>query len=673
MMILSACVSTPVYTPAPEQTALGPGDPLFQQGEQFFARNDFDRALAIYSRYLSQYPQGERADQALYRIGSIYRQKGMADASQAFYQRLVTEFPQSALVNDARLAVFDLLMLNKKTDDAIAQAEAIFLSNPDDRMRRQLWQRLARHHHEAGENADSAAYVFMLYESAPEEEKIRWLDRLYEVIGRLQADDIDALWDQMDDDLARSHLMYRYATLQVVQENYDEALEVLIAFLEAYPNHVFAADASQIIDTLEQRLSFTPQTLGCLLPLSGRYRLYGQQALNGIELALSLMQSSEQPFLIKLVIRDSESEEHTAVQGVKALVEAGVGAIIGPIVTSPAAAREAQKQNVPMVTFTQKPDITEIGDYIFRHFITPQNQVQTLVSYFINSVGLQDFAIMYPHESYGQTFMTLFWEEVIRQGGRVVGVESYDMEQTDFASAIQKLVGTYYKPPEDLAFKSSVVVEETPYFQATFTALNRLEVVLPDPITRLTGLFFQDPDQDRIKGPAIGRRQQQKTSEPTVDFDVLFIPDAPKTAGLILPQLAYHDIKDVYLAGTNLWHSQQLITMTRDYAQNAVMAEGFFSQSPEKPVQQFAKAFKDLYGKEPGIIEAFAFDTAWLLFNLLSQSDVHLRHDLRDVLLQRFEPAGVTGPTFFAENGEAIKKLSLLRIKGGRFFEIPRQ
>ncbi|MGD9367241.1 MAG: hypothetical protein PVH87_16195, partial [Desulfobacteraceae bacterium] len=63
----------------------------------------------------------------------------------------------------------------------------------------------------------------------------------------------------------------------------------------------------------------------------------------------------------------------------------------------------------------------------------------------------------------------------------------------------------------------------------------------------------------------------------------------------------------------------------------------------------------------------------WLLFNILSQADIHFRHDLRDVLLHRFEPTGVTGPTVFAENGEAIKKLSLLRIKGGRFFEIPRQ
>ena len=65
-----------------------------------------------------------------------------------------------------------------------------------------------------------------------------------------------------------------------------------------------------------------------------------------------------------------------------------------------------------------------------------------------------------------------------------------------------------------------------------------------------------------------------------VDFDVLFIPEAPQMAALILPQLAYYDIRDVYLAGTNLWHSSQLIELAKDYAQNAVMVDGFFKREP---------------------------------------------------------------------------------------------
>ena len=53
-------------------------------------------------------------------------------------------------------------------------------------------------------------------------------------------------------------------------------------------------------------------------------------------------------------------------------------------------------------------------------------QVKTLVSYAVEKLGLNTFAILYPDENYGKTFMNLFWDEVIANGGKVVGVESYD-------------------------------------------------------------------------------------------------------------------------------------------------------------------------------------------------------------------------------------------------------
>jgi ABC-type branched-subunit amino acid transport system substrate-binding protein len=673
IMVHSACVSVPLEVPVPEQPAFGPGESLFQLGEKFYSDGDIDHALAKYSRYVSLYPQGARADISLFRIGAIYGAQGMPDESRAFYQRLVNQYPQSIYLNDARLAIIDLLIDAGQPDQAIAQAEQILQTDPDDVTRRKLWLRLERHHSESGEMIDAAAYAFMLYASAAKADKSKWEENLKQEINRLNAEQILILWDRMDDQVARSHLMFRYATIQVVTENFDEAMEVLIAFQKAYPDHRFAGDAAQIVDTLERHLRFTPQTVGCLLPLSGPYEVYGRRALNGIELAMNLIRSVEVASTIKLVIKDSASDDRRAIQGVRDLADAGVGAVIGPIVTALSAAGEAQRLNIPMVTFTQKADVTAAGDYIFRHFITPQSQVKALVSYFANGVGLRDFAIMYPKESYGQTFMKLFWEEVVRQGGRVVGVEAYDTRQTDFATVIEKLAGTHFTPPKDLQRKSAVVVDENPYFSKRSFISGELEDVLPDPVTRLTGLFFQDPDQDRVKGPKLGRRQELEITKPNIDFDVLFIPDAPKTAGLILPQLAYYDIRDIYLAGTNLWHSDQLITMTRDYAQNAVMAEGFYSKSPDTAVRKFVRAYQALYGKEPGLIEAFAFDTAWLLFKMLSKSDIRHRHDMRDALLQLFEPEGVTGPTAFDHNGEAIKSLSLLKIRGKEFIEIPRQ
>lgn len=671
-LMICACVST---GPQTQIAGGGPSDAesvLFRQAVQFQETQQWQPALSSFSQYLSQYPRGFYADQTLFRMGEIFNQRKEYDAAQAFFQRLLAEFPDSPLVGQARMAIVDLLFLNHQPDQAMLQAQEILDGNPDNETRRRLWKLMARQHSEAGSLAAAAAYAYMLYRAAPPTEKEAWTDQLLEAIARLEVGDIQKIWDQMDDPLARSFLMYRHATLQAAAGNYSDALEVLAAFVKSYPRHRYAREAAQMITTLEERLTYTPRTLGCLLPLSGPYKAYGQKALNGVELALSLMTSAEQGNVIKLVIRDSASEESTAVKGIRELVQAGAGAIIGPVVVAPAAAREAQKLNVPLIAMTQKPGVTDIGDFVFRHFITPRGQAKALVSYFINSVGLRNFAVMYPRETYGQTFMALFWDEVINQGGRMVGIEAYDPQQTDFAVTIRKLVGSFYPTPKKLLARSRIQVADDPYFEAHRTHPKHLDDMVPDPVTRLTGLYFQEPEPVRARDRNPGR-PQDRDGEPVVDFDVLFIPDAPKAAALILPQLAYHDIRDIYLAGTNLWHSSQLIELAKDYAQNAVMVDGFFKESSAPLVQRFVQAYQQIYGSEPGIMEAFAFDTAALMIRLMSQQTMPLRHVLRNSMQQAFEVEGVTGPLAFSQEGEAVKSLSLLRIKGDRFLEIPRK
>jgi ABC-type branched-subunit amino acid transport system substrate-binding protein len=667
-VFLSACMPKAPQLP----TGIGESaeDVLFGKGEKALQEQEFDQALSIYSQYISQYPQGTHTDLVLNRIGFIYKSQGVYDASQAFYERLIREFPESRFRDEARLGIVDLHILDERPADAIDLAQQMLSTDLNPDIRHKLWERLTEQYKVAGSIVSSAAYGYMLYKSAPEQDKPYWAEQIKQTIDQLNAQDIEMLWDQLDDKQIRSFLMYRYAVLQVVAENYDDALELFSAFQTTFPQHPDAVEAAQLVEMLYQRLACRPLTIGCLLPLSGAYQLYGQRALSGIELALSLMKTGEGSMPLRLIVKDTASEDSSAIEAVRALAGEQVGVIIGPIITAPAAAREAQRLNIPMVTFTQKPGVTAIGDYIFRHFITPQSQVKTLVSYFVQHIGLRDFAIMYPQEVYGRTFMSLFWDEVIRQGGRIQGVEAYEPQQTDFAETIKKLVGTHYSIPNDLQARTVVQVEEDPYFQSQRAEKERLDQVLADPVTRLTGLFFQDPDQDRIKGPAIGRAQKREGRRPVIDFDVLFIPDAPKTAGLILPQLAYYDVKDIYLAGTNLWHSNQLIEMTHAYAQNAVITDGFFAESKDQVVQNFVSTYQKIYERRPGIIEAFAFDTATMLFNLVSQSDATHRHVLRDSLQQLSQIEGVTGPTAFEMDGEVIKSLSLLRLKGGQFIEI---
>jgi ABC-type branched-subunit amino acid transport system substrate-binding protein len=193
--------------------------------------------------------------------------------------------------------------------------------------------------------------------------------------------------------------------------------------------------------------------------------------------------------------------------------------------------------------------------------------------------------------------------------------------------------------------------------------------LLSDPVNRASGLYHQDYVRSRGKNIA-GSTTDEGDSGGRLDFEVLFIPDAPKKAGLIIPQLAYNDINGVILVGTNLWHSPQLIEMSKGYLDSAIMVDGFFQNSHSEVVRQFAQTYRDIYGTDPGIIEAFAFDAARLMFKVLGQPDVKYRHTLRNLILQTSLADGVTGSTSFDEKREAVKQLFLLGVKGREFFEI---
>ncbi|MCP4368165.1 MAG: penicillin-binding protein activator, partial [Deltaproteobacteria bacterium] len=351
------------------------------------------------------------------------------------------------------------------------------------------------------------------------------------------------------------------------------------------------------------------------------------RAMKGIELALSQFNSKATNPSIHLLLKDTGGDTDKAILAVRDLQNDQVAATIGPFITAEAVATEARHSGIPMITITQKENVTEISDNVFRNFITPEMQVKAVVSYATEVLEVKNFAVLYPEEKYGTDFMNLFWDEVLRYGGKIVGSEAYNPSHTDFKDPIKKLVGLYYEVPEDLKKK---------------------------------------PD-DEID---TGKPNEEEEPEPVVDFEAIFIPDGPTKVGLIIPQLAFHDIEDVYLLGTNLWHSKKLVDMTKEYIQRAIIPDGFFSESTTVQVRDFVEKFEKTYGEKPGFIEAIAYDTSMILFQILRKPDVRSRNAIKNALMHLKDFQGVTGLTSFNDKGDVKKELSLLRIKDDKFVEL---
>ncbi len=569
---------------------------LHAQAESAFRAKDYPEAMRRYEAYLEAYPQGPHNTAVLMRIAEIHRAENRPEAARRTYRRLIDRFPDSGMVPDAAVGILETFAREERYKDVIRYADDMLkkVESPDDIRRVYL---LLGDAYRAIDSPINAVYYYSIseqYARYPSRENRETIDR---AVSRLSTKDIEVLLDRINanEDL-RGTLLYQLAVTHMEAGRKEEAARIIAEFLEEYPDHRKVGAARKLQQEYETLPLASRHTIGCLLPLSGAYKIYGKRALRGVELAMS--QSSG----IHLVIRDTGSDSQQGLLAINDLLDAAVpSAIIGPIITAETVAPEAQAARIPIITLTQKEGVPAIGEFVFRNFITPRMQVEALVSHAVDRMGRYRFGVLYPNEKYGFTFNELFQKVAAERGGTITATAAYDTEATDFKKAIRTLRQVY----------------------------------------RGRG----DPG-----------------------FDALFIPDAPRKTGLILPQLAYYDIR-TQLMGTNLWHSDQLLGMAGEFAEGAILPTGFFPESRSSHVVSFVSDFQGTYGERPGFIEAIAYDTARLLIQLLSRPDIRYKSALREQLAHMEDFPGVTGRTAFTPEGEVRKDLYLLQIREGQFVD----
>ena len=639
ILFLCSCGLKDVHLSVPVQPILT--DELFSKAEQLYQMKLYEKALDAYNEYLTGFPDRPLADAALIKTGAIYTALGDYAKAHDSYKRLIVEYPDSFFVPDARVERLVIFYKEGKYKKVISDSERILKKIVSRIHVLRTYVLIGDTYLALGSPLDALPFYILSYEKSKGLEREPVIEKLKETAIRFDKEDIMSIIENMGyKPPVAGMLMYLYGLKKAETEQYDDAIMMLSAFGDRFPEHNYAIKAKSIIEELSTKSVYSRYTIGCLLPLSGYYKAFGNKALKGIELALWQFCSQYDRPSVKIIIKDTGSDPDVAVNAVNELFEEHVAAIIGPIFTAEPAALEAQNRGIPIVTITQKDNIADTGDYVFRNFFTPRMQVETIVSYAIEELKLKKFAILYPNENYGKVFMNFFWDEVKSCGGKVVGVESYELDSTDFADPIKKLVGLYYELPEDLKNIYELIEHEEDYSGSEKDYYE-------------TDKFVEDDEPT-----------------PVIDFDAIFIPDSPKRAGLIIPQLSFFDVDNVYLFGTNLWHSDILISMAQKYVQNAIMPDIFFAESSSENVRDFVRIFEKTFSEKPGFIEAVAYDTAMMLFQIVSRPDVRFRSEVKNELIKLSNFHGVTGLTSFDNNGGLQKDLYLLKIKGNKFIEL---
>lgn len=623
----------------PEKKEVGEPAQQMLLAEQALEQGDLEEAARRYQQLAMAFPRSREARKALLRQGELHYIEEQYQEAAIRFEEVIQRAPLSAEGNEARLWLLRCYLKLDQFNDAVESGRSLMGFLADRAQKAQAAELVGDASVGLGKQAEALRWYARAYRMAAQGRHPILKEKAGAAVEALDKDTVVSLLTEYPEGFPNPELQTRLAALEIEKGELQAAQNRLRNLIEKEPLHPDVERWKAMVQKVQEWLQVDMRTLGCVLPLSGRYGSYADRVLRGITMAVQeLASSTESSRGVSLVVRDSGGDPRLAEAAVRDLVQTHkVAAVIGPLsrLTAEAAAEQAQRLQLPIITLTQKRGVNETGSYVFRDCLSNEQQTRALAEYAVLGLGYKRFAILYPDDGYGIRLMHLFWDELERLGAEVRGVETYETFQTDFAEQIRKLVGLYYPRPE-----GTPVEDERGEELGTQEGEEAQEVLEEEPL-------------------------------PILDFEALFIPDSYEKVGLIAPQLAYYDVTGIRLLGTNLWHAPKLLEMAAPYLEGAVFVDGFFPRSHLSLTRQFIRKYEEVYGVEPGYPEAQGYQVTRLLLEALRQPGVVSRAQLRDALLGIRELPGIGGTVSVSPEGEVRREPCLISIQGRHLVELP--
>ncbi len=348
--------------------------------------------------------------------------------------------------------------------------------------------------------------------------------------------------------------------------------------------------------------------IGVILPLSGKYEVYGANTLKGMECAASVKPPCNGVNNIQIVTRDDQGDAALAVKAVEELVQQEkVMAIVGPLssASAQAAAKRADELGVVMISLAQKEGIPATGSRIYRFSLTPGEQVRAILNEATKKRNKKQIAVFYPNSNYGKVLMSTMKDMAPKYGAGVTASQGY---------------GSTANVSNDLRQLKFSVAQASP-------------------------------------------------SAP-LGFDALFIPDSYAAVLKIVPALKNAGIDNVQLLGTNAWNDPSIAGKSGGLLDNSVFLDIYFKDSDSGAVKEFVSEFQGAFGTQPSTLEAMGYDIIRFLGQALQNRKASSANDVQVSVGGMRGYRGVTGLRSFLPDREAEVEPYLLTVEGGAIKEV---
>ena len=192
-----------------------------------------------------------------------------------------------------------------------------------------------------------------------------------------------------------------------------------------------------------------PIRIGAILPLTGPGATAGEFQKKGIETAATRVNAAGgihgRP--VEVVFADSKNEakeglsrfrELVSLRGISILIATHSGVVV-PLAEQVPDDGEA----LLLVSVSSAPDITKRSPFVFRNYVTSDNESRRMASFAWNRLHTKRVGVLYINDEFGIGGACTFKESFEKLGGAVAFEEPYERAAADFKSQLTKAVGSY--------------------------------------------------------------------------------------------------------------------------------------------------------------------------------------------------------------------------------------
>ncbi len=358
--------------------------------------------------------------------------------------------------------------------------------------------------------------------------------------------------------------------------------------------------------------------IGILLPLTGKYAAYGQQALQGIRLAMS---RSEFENSIVLRIQDTAGDANQCVGAYHQLLSQGSQWIIGPLLSSNTQALLPYlTEDIPVIALANQVQLAEDSPALFIHSLAKTIQANFMARQAIKA-GKMRTVILHGYTESEYEEAAAFAQTFSNAGGEIIDVVELEEDVFDIRPAL-------------------ITMREATDDEALLAVLEQdLQ------------LFSPEREMD-IKMP--------------LSFDNIYVAATGKRVSVLAGQLAYADIRDVSLYGSYRWFDGHLMDDDGRYLSHASFATPTTSVSqPDQTILDVINQYRIVWEQDDiNPLFALAYDTAMNIAFLGSRLGLQ-GQDAIAALITTVEFPAISGNYYFNEYGISQKTFAIQSIRRG--------